>query len=343
MDSARALTIAGIALACAMLLGLFLVLTGDGDEPVVLPEERDAAPTAPSQSPVAPPAAPPVALPQDEDVPPIVFTEPDEPDDELVATDGAGEADAPDETEAILADIEAAVDAANEDAGADASRARSSAPVPLEPSERITFCFPGVIPVPGDCADRETVLALATETIGVRGEDGRTEALSVELSDPAGLAESRTARTCEQYASLKANDWGPLTTVAMRRDREMNRFCGLIAMARRASPGRGGLAALSEELLEGVPDAAWPTIGEAEVANPIVLDTPGDPRVWFVQADRVEFTVRDVASADFDGDGTNEVLVFTALQAADGTAVGGGYALAERAGEGVRLVATDPY
>ena len=338
MDNARALTIAGIALACAAVLGLFLVLTG-GEEPVVLPEERDAAPTAPSQSPVAQPSAPLAGPPQDEDVPTISDAD---SDDGALASEGAREADEPDETEALLADIEAAVEAAEEESGAGAP-ARAGAPAPLQPSERITFCFPGVIPIPGDCADRETVLALATETIGVRGEDGRTEALSVELADPAGLAQSRTATTCEQYASLKANEWGPLTTVAMRRDREMNRFCGLIAMARRAAPGRGGLEALSEALLEGVPDAAWPTIGEAEVANPIVLDTPGDPRVWFVQADRVEFTVRDVASADFDGDGANEVLVFTALQAADGTAVGGGYALAERAGGGVRLMPTDPY
>lgn len=341
MDNARALTIAGILLACAALLGLFLVLTGGGEEPVALPEERVAAPTAPSQSPVEEPQPEPRS---EGAVLPVPPTESDAPEDEVAAKAEPLPSDPPDETETLLADIAGAVDADEEETLTEETASPPApGPVQLQPGETITFCFPGVIPVPGDCADRETVLALATETIGVRGEDGRTEALSVELADPAGLAESRTATTCEQYASLKANDWGPLTTVAMRRDREMNRFCGLIAMARRAAPGRGGLEALSEDLLEAMPDDEWPSMGEADVTNPIVLDTPGDPRVWFVQADRVEFTVRDVASADFDGDGANEVLVFTALQAADGTAVGGGYALAERAGGRLRLVATDPY
>ena len=343
MDNARALTIAGILLACAALLGLFLVLTGGGEEPVALPEERVAAPTAPSQSPAAAPTTE-RELGREDAVLPVPLSEPDAPEDEVAVEAEPLPSDVPDETDALLADIAGAADAQDgEVVTEEATPPPAPGPTQLQPVEAITFCFPGVIPVPGNCADRETVLALASETVGVRGEDGRTEALSVELADPAGLAESRTATTCEQYASLKANDWGPLTTVAMRRDREMNRFCGLIAMARRAVPGRGGLDALSEDLLEAMPDEEWPTIGEADVTNPIVLDTPGDPRVWFVQADRVEFTVRDVASADFDRDGSNEVLVFTALQAADGTAVGGGYALAERAGGRLRLVATDPY
>ena len=327
IDKARALQIAGIALGLAALLGLFLIFTGEEDEVVTLPPERDAAPTAASQNPDRT-----ILAEADDDDPAIVAAEPSE--------------ELPVETPEPL-----------ELPRRDEAPSDQNAPIRLQPDEvdvpapvvadaggrAVTFCFPEVIPTPTDCADRETVLAFATEEIGVRAADGVTEALAVELVDPAGLDDPRTARTCEQYLSLKANDWGPMTTAAMRRDAKMNRFCGLIAMARRAQPGQGGLTALTEDLLEGMPDERWPTIGEAAVENPLVLDTPGDPRAWFVQADRVEFTMRDVASADFDGDGANEVLVFTALQAADGTAVGGGYSLAEMRDGTLTLKAADLY
>ena len=336
MDKARALTIAGIALAVAALLGLFLTLTADDDGPgIVPPPEREAAPTAPSQSPdrtagVVPSEAAPIAeAPRD---PARIEAGPDAVGNGI---DGA--------PSAMPFPPEPAVRTDPAPAGP-----RPGDPVRLEPGSAdsgapIAFCFPDVIPLPGACADRGAVLALAGETIGVRADDGALSALSVELADPAGIQDARTAETCAQYLSLKANGWGPMTTAQMRRERQMNRFCGLVVMAERAAPGRGGLTALSEELLESMPDAQWPAIGEAEVANPIVLDTPGDPRVWFVQADRVEFTVRDVASADFDADGLNEVLVFTAVQAAGGTAVGGGYALAERTGGTLRLAPVDLY
>ena len=333
MDNARALTIAGIALGIAALLGLFLALTGGGGDGAVvvdLPEERASAPTAPSQTPERTRAAqPPFA-----EAPPV----------EDAAASPAPPAPAV-EDDVRLADEAPTRTAPPLDASADApvDLQRLPAPAPPAPAAPIAFCLPGVLPTPDGCADRESVLALAGEEIGVRGPGGGTQALTVALSDPAGAAEPRTARTCAQYLSLKANDWGPVTTADMRRDQRMNQFCGLIAMARRAAPGRGGLTALTEDLLESLPDDQWPSLGEADVANPLVLDTPGDPRAWFVQADRVEFTVRDVGHADFDEDGENEVLVFTALQAADGTAVGGGYALAEAAGSSLRLTPVDVY
>ena len=342
MDNARALTIAGVALMAAALLGLFLVLSGEEEAGVVLPQERASAPTAPSQSPdptVLADAEPEDAVAEVPGGAPVA-----EPDDVPVPT--ASDTDMP-------APPSVAPEADADDPGTEtdlpapppvvAAPDRRDRSAPGAPAEQIVFCFPEVIPVPGDCADRDVVLSLADEQIGLRGPDGGTQALAVELADPAGLAPDRTATTCAQYASLKANDWGPVTTAAMRRDQQMNRFCGLIALARRAAPGQGGLSALTEALLDGMEEGGWPTIGEAEVTNPIVLDTPGDPRAWFVQADRVEFVLRDVASADFDGDGEREVLVFTALQASDGTAVGGGYALAKLAGGKLRLTATDPY
>ena len=65
MDNARALTIAGTALAVAALLGLFLIFTGGEDEApaIVPPPEREAMPTAPSQTPDVAERAPVEAMP----------------------------------------------------------------------------------------------------------------------------------------------------------------------------------------------------------------------------------------------------------------------------------------
>lgn len=339
VDRARALTIAGVTLGLAAIFGLFLVLTVGGDAPDPLPEERAAMPTAPSQSPVR--------VPRDARTPDAVRTA------DQAAPPGAAEDQLRESSRTLSVEDDrgdAVTPPRAKPSPAFPARPDTGAPVDLQtpaptlasgPAGPVVFCFPDVIPTPDSCADRQTVLSFATEEIGVATEGG-AEALTVDLADPAG-GPDRTARTCEQFLSLKANDWGALTTAGMRREQKMNRFCGLIAMASRAMPARGGLTALTEDLIEGMAEDDWPTIGEATVTNPLVLDTPGDPRVWFVQADRVEFTIRDVASADFDGDGQAEVLVFIALQAADGTAVAGGYSIAQRDGLTLTLTPADVY
>ena len=326
MDRSRLLTWGGAGLVGASVVTLAVLTLGGNDvpEPVTLPDEVASAPLAPSQRPGEGRDRAP------RDAPPVASGDEDGADEDLALSEPSDLGD-PGAPPAPVAD--AAPDRVPE-------RPSASAPAPL------SFCFPGVLTTPDGCASRATILSFAGEAIGVEAPDGTVERLTVTLADPDDLsAPEREVGTCTDYLALKRRGWGAMTSAGMSRDLRMNRFCGLIAMAERAErPRRGGLTRLTYGLLETVPDADWPRLGENPVENPALALDAEDERLWRVETGAQNILLRDVGAADFDGDGEAEVLVHAGLAARGGTARGGGYLLAERArGGALRLRPADLY
>jgi hypothetical protein len=238
------------------------------------------------------------------------------------------------------------------ESGSDRARPRPADRVRSVP-DQIELCFPGVIPTRDGCASREVVAGYATERVGVLQPGGEAEPLTVELADPEDIdAPPREVATCDEFMRLKSRGWGPLTSVAISRELEMLRFCGLVRMASRAAaPVRQGLDTLDHSALLAVRPGDWPTIGEASPRDPLIRRDEAAGR-WVAEGETVTITLRDVGSADFDGDGAGEVLVYATVRpdgaggpSGGGTARGGGYLLAERdGGDGpVRLTPADLY
>ena len=335
----------GAGLVGASAIGLLaLLFAGDDDAPVTLPAEVPAAPTAPSQLPDEDAAAQPA---RGERTAREVVLEPTARPEEQSGDGSRDEGDGSRDDRAT--EREFARNEASDEFADDPRSAAVSEPtrrVPAATSEPITFCFPGVIPTPDGCASRETVLAFAGEPIGIEGPGGAVEALTVTLADPDDLsAPEREVGTCDDYLALKAAGWGALTQAGMNRDLRMNRFCGLIAMADKAArPRRGGLARLSYTVLEQMQLSERLSLGEARLDNADIAMDADDDRLWRLESEALTATLRDVASADFDGDGRAEVLVHAALAARGGTARGGGYMLADgEAGGEIALAPANLY
>ena len=337
MDRSRMLTLGGAGLlATSALAFAFVVFGGGEDAPPPLPDEVASAPLAPSQAP---------------DVrrePPATVPRPDgndgssSSDEAVLPSDGSD--GAPNEEDGPAG--EAVPSVTDRDRSAKAGGERRAIRPPGPSAAALALCFPGVIPTPDGCASRATILSFAGEPIGVEGQDGAVQPLTVTLADPGDLAApEREVGTCDDYLALKGRGWSALTSASMDRDLRMNRFCGLIAMARRAErPTRGGLARLTYGGLETVPPADWPSLGEAAFDAPTIALDADDDRLWRVEGEGLSLSLRDVGAADFDGDGRSEVLVHAGVAARGGTARGGGYLLAEgESGGQVRLSPANLY
>ena len=357
MDRTKLMMGAGAVLLASGVGALGVSMLGGedaGDARVTpLPQEVASAPTAASQPPAPRTSAPRVRTPQAQGEARLDLDQTDDEGDLTIVSAEEEPPEAPRLNGPEPRDYEEAPErgAASRPPVRPAPPDIAVSPDPLvlrddiSPRAPLLFCFRGVIPTPNGCATKEAVLSLAGEEIGVEGADGRTAALTVTLADPEDMtAPEVTARTCDQYLGLKAQGWGGLTSADMARELKMNRFCGLIAMARRAEPSRrGGMSAITYGALEKVAPSDWPAIGPVSMRGAAIAMDGEDARVWRVETEDASIQLRDVTSADFDEDGYAEVLVHTAVTAKGGTARAGGYVLAERDGEAVRLKTADLY
>lgn len=165
--------------------------------------------------------------------------------------------------------------------------------------------------------------------------DGSAVRLSLaHPSDAAAPAE--TAATCAEYDSLISEGYGALSSVDMRREEYFRRACGALTLLSKAAPARrsnfaDGKAAIEDVRSMASADAVG--FGEAEPATNVEVAEVG-AGVWKVVIGQGETMVYEIAHADFDGDGSGEILAYLTVGAAGGTARTGTIGLMEKASAG---------
>lgn len=176
----------------------------------------------------------------------------------------------------------------------------------------------GLAGVPAGCYSHGEIAAMADAPLA----DGQGGEARVTLSPPAdAAAEPLEAATCRDYREARRNGWYALTARDMRREGFFIRACGALAMLDKAqkaerayfvngSPEPGDIAGVAATL----------RFGEAAADPALLRVEKGQDHVWRIAGDAVSVTIHELANADFDDDGVEEILVFAAGAPQGGTA-----------------------
>jgi hypothetical protein len=204
----------------------------------------------------------------------------------------------------------------------------------------IQFCLEDTFAL-GKCVSKGQLLRQEDRPTDRRMPDGQPRFVQLAMVHPDDFSvpEERVS-TCAQYAELRAQGWGAMTTADMHDEQHYLRYCGLVSVARTATKARSSgfrEAGLTKELLEAIPAADWPVFGEGSIEQPVITAGQADGRVFDADTGRLVMRVSDVSEADFDGDGEAERLVYLAARARGGTAGFAQFALVEMTGQGPRL------
>jgi hypothetical protein len=153
----------------------------------------------------------------------------------------------------------------------------------------------------------------------VVGADGAP--ITMELSSPSdAAAPPALVSTCVEYDMRSRAGWYPLSNAEMRREEYFRRACPalkLMAGARPAKAGHFAGEALSDA--DAAALCADPNFGFAANAK-AEAEGPGQ---WRLSDGVREAHMREIAYADFDGDGFGDIMVFISMR----TEAGAGRAL----------------
>lgn len=171
-----------------------------------------------------------------------------------------------------------------------------------------------------ECLSPSQVSALWDRQVMMRGEPA-----AVELTHPSDPAvEPAECRTCRQYKAKRWSGWFAMTSRDMRREAAFIYACGTLSLLEQAapanesyfengSPGAGDMNALAPVLLLRLTDTNAYKPVDIDVAR--ISDSE-----WRLSASDYAGIAREVANADFTGDGVEDVLVFLYGAPVDGTA-----------------------
>ena len=180
------------------------------------------------------------------------------------------------------------------------------------------------------CLTRKELLARAGEPLTKQrvalSASGRPENVAeipmrVKLADPVDFkAPEEEVRDCAAFNDMKSKGWGALTSADMVDEQWFMVRCGLYKMAAMADvpastefeQGR-----LSTDDLKAVGEEAWPYLGEKPEGDPgMALRKPASAntlensdRFWVARYGNMQTLVSEVSHADFNGDGSGDVLV----------------------------------
>lgn len=194
---------------------------------------------------------------------------------------------------------------------------------------------------PPRCVSRRQLAALRGAAL--KGPD--ESAVAVEMTHPSdATAPTRMGRTCRDYDDLRFEGWFALSSREQRREAYFKRACGALDMLMEAKPSKISYFA----------DGS-PTLGEvASLAADDVMRfgpedgaEPGDPEIdqpaaarWRIRASGRTIVIDEIANADFDEDGVEEILAFIAFGPDDATARAYSVVLLEKDKAGAALSAT---
>ncbi|MEM9285311.1 MAG: hypothetical protein AAGA39_05450 [Pseudomonadota bacterium] len=187
----------------------------------------------------------------------------------------------------------------------------------------LMLCHPDLFTTADGCT---TVSALAD------GEQSAVFSPGVLPSGPLTMisprdneAAPREVSTCATFVPLKRAGWGGLTSNDMRREAQLIRVCGLLALAARGTL-TDGAEAMTAELWARIDGETLPDLGEAGFPADPGVQKGEDPRTWNASTDVLIGRFVDVGMADFDGDGAAEHLVEWTVMADGGTLAARGFA-----------------
>lgn len=179
------------------------------------------------------------------------------------------------------------------------------------------------------CYDRAALGALRDRSVLDPG--GR--AIAVTMTPPADAARPPAQySTCREYDVARSQDWYAMTTRDMRREAYFTRACGALDLLARAGPARtshfAGGSPTSEEIAALGGDRLL-RMGPAPASGTPQIEKAGAAE-WRISYGDQRVILQEIANADFDGDGIEEILVFIAARPEGGTATISAVALLEK-------------
>lgn len=168
------------------------------------------------------------------------------------------------------------------------------------------------------CYDRSALRALYDAAV----VDGAAATVDLEMSHPTDYsAADRVISTCGQYREMQFDGWYAASARAMRREAYLMRACAVLAALNAAAPARetffeGGSPTAAE--IAALIETGEMTMGEAETETLVVRIVGDEDHFWRIETGAADITLEELANADFDGDGVEEILVFATIGAVDG-------------------------
>lgn len=168
------------------------------------------------------------------------------------------------------------------------------------------------------CYTQEEIMRLADAPL----LDSAGERAVVSLSHPTDAsAPPADYATCRSYQKARFEGWYALTSADMRREGYFIRACGVLSVLNEAQKAEHGFFEKGSPSLDDILTLAGTmTFGEAAL-------TPQDARVekeqgyvWRVSGAAMSAEIHEIANADFDNDGVEEILAFIAGAPQGGTA-----------------------
>ncbi len=146
--------------------------------------------------------------------------------------------------------------------------------------------------------------------------------ITVTMAHPTNLSVAPAeCRTCRDFREARFDGWYAATSRDMRREAYFIRACGALSMLTKASKAEHSYFTSGSPQAEEVADFAGAMKFGESVAGPDALRVEkGQGHVWRVEADDLSIAIHELANADFDNDGIEEILAFTAGAPVGGTA-----------------------
>ncbi len=168
--------------------------------------------------------------------------------------------------------------------------------------------------------------------------DNAGDPVSIELAHPTNHeSDPMRCTTCAEYAEMSWSGWYAPSSREMRREAYFIRACGVIALLEAAEPPARsffGEEGLSQEHFAGL-DISTLLAFSANDQGPyesLQISSNRDGE-WTVARDGDAAVLQEIAYADFNRDGAEDILVFMSAGPEDGTARVFDYGLLERPSE----------
>jgi len=189
------------------------------------------------------------------------------------------------------------------------------------------------------CYSREFITGLEDHDL----LNGRGGVITITLSSPPSAAEATDeCRTCKDYHRMRGLGWFTLTNRDQRREAFFQRACGMLSMLEDAAlpknivfdDGNLSIADLetipTQSLLQftPAPDNGARADGDTEQSGTAQKNRTSPRRNeqgpgWNITVDDFTINIQPLAHADFDGDGSGDILIYMNTKANDGTVSGG--------------------